>query len=187
MPADAYQVGGDISSGVQTGYSGLTTTITVSGMTSESWASNTTMNSGRDWSVDFTTYTPDVRTQKGMQWVTTASGCSFPSAGATTSGCSKGSVTFAFSRPVRNPVFHVHDFGGRFEANCKLAIQGTLTISGYPISKLSGGIAVSGSSITGRASSAPMVESNHSSGSVQITGLVSTVTFSESVAQTRQG
>jgi CshA-type fibril repeat protein len=79
------------------------------------------------------------------------------------------------------------------EANCKLAIQGTLTLSstspaGATISKISGGITVSGSAISGRnTSTAPFVESNHSSGSVQVTGTVSVITFSKTVLLSRQG
>ncbi len=150
------------------------------------------MNSNRDWSVDGSTYTPNVTGAQGLQWVAYGSGCSMPSAGATTGSCSKGTVTFSFSRPVSNPRFHVHDFGGRMEANCKLAIQGTMALAGstpgsVTFTKLSGGIGVSGTSITGRAATAPMVENNHASGTVQINGLVSSLTFNFSVILTRQG
>jgi hypothetical protein len=79
------------------------------------------------------------------------------------------------------------------EANCKLAIQGTLALAGstpgsVSFAKLSGGIIVSGTSITGRnSSSAPFTESNHSSGSVQISGLVKSLTFNFTVLLSRQG
>ena len=188
----AYQAGGNVSMSVQTGYSGLTTTISKTDGDVYIEPSST-MNSGRDWSVDFTTYTPDIRAQRGLQWYTSGSNCSYPGSGASTSGCNKGNITFTFSRPVKDPVFHIHDFGGRMEANCKLAIQGTLTLSsttpaGGSLTKLSGGITVSGSAISGRnTSTAPFVESNHSSGSVRINGTVKVITFAETVLLSRQG
>ncbi len=188
----AYQAGGTVSSSVQTGYSGLTTTISVSDSSAVTIEPGTFMNSGRDWSVDGSTYTPNVTGVQGLQWVTYGSGCSMPAAGTTTGSCSKGTVTFTFSRPVSTPTFHIHDFGGRMEANCKLAIQGTMALAsstpgGVSFTKLSGGITVSGTSITGRAATAPMVESSHSSGSVRINGIVKSLTFNFSVILTRQG
>jgi CshA-type fibril repeat protein len=186
----AYQSGGTVSMGTQTGFSGLITTLT---STSAQIEPASTMNSGRDWSVDYLTYTPDIRTQRGLQWATYGTGCNMPSAGGNVSGCNKGQLTFTFSRPVLNPVFHIHDFGGRMEANCKLAIQGTLALAGstpgsVTFSKLSGGIIVSGTSITGRSTStAPFTESNHSSGSVRVTGLVKSLTFNFTVLLSRQG
>ncbi|MFN5115847.1 MAG: hypothetical protein ACK5FW_07335, partial [Acidimicrobiaceae bacterium] len=119
----AYQAGGTVSMAVQTGYSGLTTTISVSNSSAVTIEPGSFMNSGRDGSVDGSTYTPNVTGVQGLQWVTYGSGCPMPAAGATTNSCSKGTVTFTFSRPVANPAFHIHDFGGRMEANCKLAIQ----------------------------------------------------------------
>lgn len=191
VPAGAYQVGGTISGGVQTGYSGLTTTITTTGsITNESWATSTNMDSGRDWSVNYLTYTPDVRSEKGLQWYADSQGCTYPGSNSTASGCSKGTVTFTFSRPVVNPVLHVNDFGGRMDAGCILAVQGTLALSSATpatpsMSKVSGRVVVSGSNITGASSTPPTSESNHSSGSVQLTGTVKSLTFSMSLANYR--
>ena len=188
----AYQAGGSVSMAVQTGYSGLTTTISVSDSSAVTIEPGSFMNSGRDWSVDGSTYTPNVTGVQGLQWVAYGSGCPMPAAGATTGSCSKGTVTFTFSRPVADPAFHIHDFGGRMEANCKLAIQGTMALAssspaGATFTKLSGGITVSGTSITGRAATAPMTESSHSSGTVRVNGTVQTLTFNYSVILTRQG
>lgn len=189
---DAYQAGGNVArtnstTGIQTGYSGLTTTLTVTSGRAEAEVAST-MNSNRDWSVVSSTYTPSaVMSQRGLQWVANGTNCTYPNAGQTVTNCDKGSVTFTFSRPVQDPVFHIHDFGGRMEAGCTLAIQGTLTKtasapSATTMAKLSGGITVSGNAITGRSSTPPTSESNHASGSVQITGTVSSITFSFRVA-----
>lgn len=188
MRVEAYQASGSISADVQTGYSGLTTTMAVTGSLSDS--GRMSIDIGQDYSITSSTFTPSaVRTLSGFTWAAYATSC-VPSSNSN-STCSRGNVTFTFSRPIRNPVLHIADFGGRYEAGCIVSIKGTLknaasTPSGATLSLLSGAIVVGTNSITGR-SGAPNTNNLHSSGSVQITGTISSLSFAEDVTVYRNG
>jgi len=188
QPARAYQAGGSLSYDVITGYSGLRTTLAVTGsLTNDGGGS---LDSGQDWSITSSTFTPStMRSLTGFSWTGYATGC-VPSANSNTT-CSRGNVSFTFSRPVRNPVMHIADFGGRFESTCIVSIKGTLksassSPAGATLSLLSGAITVTSSSITGR-SGAPNTNSSHASGSVQVTGTISSLSFAEDVTVYRNG
>ncbi|MGL4174285.1 MAG: DUF7507 domain-containing protein [Actinomycetota bacterium] len=142
-PAFAYQVNtvANTGTGVTTGMtfpSGLTATYTTSGNTSS--INRNSSLSGRGGLVAM--YTPGVSTSAAMpDFFVDATGC------AANGVCAnRGTVTVAFNRPVRNPIFHFSGIGGGSTGgepnNSIIHARGTITGSapaGATFGAVSGG------------------------------------------------
>lgn len=191
--------------GYQAGATGGQTWTTPSGLSvtgsgsADMWPGPASMSS-RNYNHGAGTYvladgfdvTSSINGQMGVNWTNYGTGCSMPGANATTTGCSQGSITLTFSQPVLNPVLNVNDIGGAFDAGCMLGISGRFTASftspsgSVSMSKTStatgnGAALLSGTTIYAPAIPADTYQGNHANGSFLLTGLVSSVTFNETV------
>ncbi|QGN58689.1 GEVED domain-containing protein [Nostocoides sp. HKS02] len=204
MAASAPTVSGGVATLTMPG-SGLTTTISTTGLTGVVQPS--TLGSRGYVAGDFT---PGLTTSTPAVELSTDAVNNCPAVG-TCSGL--GSITITFSQPVRNPILDLAGIGGDvfyYDSNHAVTSQSqlhsifTLATPGITMTALSGGnLAVSGPAITATnastsyrcdtaAQSTPSLgvdeydaQATAACGSVQLTGVVTAVTFDLSAVFTR--
>ncbi|HEV7195227.1 MAG TPA: GEVED domain-containing protein [Pedococcus sp.] len=185
--------------------SGLTTTISTTGLTGVTQAS--TLGSRGYVASDFT---PGLTTTTPAVELSTDAVNNCPAVG-TCSGL--GSITVTFSQPVRNPILDIAGIGGdvfQFDSNHVVTSQSqlhsifTLTTPGITMTDLSGGnLAVSGQTITATSASTSYrcdtavqstpslgvkeydAQATAACGSVRLNGIITSVTFDLSALFTR--